>query len=123
MFVPAAPAPVWRRRRVRPVLKPRPVTGYFEEALARSPVLEGEESEQEQRFKSLREQARWILQILLENGWLDKRGPGQPAHHLSVYPRRAFICRPLVEAERRASRTRHRNTRNTLNALEAFKPR
>jgi hypothetical protein len=41
----------------------------FEEALARSPVLEGEESEQEQRFKSLREQARWILQILLENGW------------------------------------------------------
>ncbi|HEY6528163.1 MAG TPA: Wadjet anti-phage system protein JetA family protein [Cellvibrionaceae bacterium] len=97
------------------------VLDIFEEALARSPVLEGEDSEQEQRFKSLREQARWILQILLENGWLDKHV--DPASLQTTYPftrsGRLFAA-PLVEAERRISRTRHRNTRNTLNALEAF---
>ena len=93
----------------------------FEEALARSPVLEGEESEQEQRFKSLREQARWILQILLENGWLDKHVDPASLHTTYPFTRAGrLFAAPLVEAERRASRTRHRNTRNTLNALEAF---
>lgn len=101
----------------------------FEEALARAPVLELDDSEndtfqQEQtviRFKSTREQASWILNLLIDNGWIEKQV--DPVTFQSTYPfsriGRLFTL-PLVEANRTKVRTRHRNTRNTLNALEAF---
>ena len=98
----------------------------LEEALARSPVVDlgGEEATAEdipQRFKSNRELAAWILKQLLECGWLQKQV--DPATLQSTYPftrlGRLFTL-PLVESDSAQIRTRHRNTRNTLNALEAF---
>lgn len=98
----------------------------LEEALARTPLVEagaGEEADEEapQRFKSSRELAGWILKQLLECGWLQKQV--DPATLQSTYPftrlGRLFTL-PLVESDSAQIRTRHRNTRNTLNALEAF---
>ena len=101
----------------------------FEEALARAPVLEQDSDDTETtqdeptliRFKNSREQAGWILNLLIDNGWVEKQV--DPITFQSTYPfsrmGRLFTL-PLVEANRTRVRTRHRNTRNTLNALEAF---
>ncbi len=101
----------------------------FEEALARAPVLEQEaeqsvENEQESsapRFKNTREQASWILNLLVDNGWIEKQV--DQVTFQSTYPfsrMGRLFTQPLVEANHTKVRTRHRNTRNTLNALEAF---
>lgn len=100
------------------------VIDVFEEALARAPLLEADGEEVEQRFKSLREQANWILKLLLDYGWMEKQV--DTASLQSSYPlTRAgrLFALPLEEMDRRRVRTRHRNTRNTLNALEAFAAR
>lgn len=93
----------------------------FEEALALAPELEGEGEEGDIRFKHRRECATWVLKQLLDCGWLDKQV--DPASLQASYPftrSGRLFAQPLVEANRRQVRTRHRNTRNTLNALEAF---
>lgn len=100
------------------------VIDIFEEALARAPLLDSDGEEAEQRFKSLREQANWILKLLLDYGWMERQV--DTATLQSSYPlTRAgrLFALPLEEMDRRRVRTRHRNTRNTLNALEAFSAR
>lgn len=97
------------------------VIDIFEEALARAPLLETDGEEVEQRFKTLREQANWILKLLLDFGWMEKQvdtATLQSSYPLSRAGR--LFALPLEEIDRRRVRTRHRNTRNTLNALEAF---
>lgn len=92
----------------------------FAEALARAPVLEGDD-DGETRFRNHREQAVWVLNTLLEHGWLEKQV--DPATLESTFPftrTGRLFTQPLVEADANRVRTRHRNTRNTLNALEAF---
>lgn len=100
------------------------VIDIFEEALARAPVLEGDGEEAEQRFKSNREQANWILKLLLDYGWIERKV--DTATLQTTYPlTRAgrLFALPLEEMDRRRVRTRHRNTRNTLNSLDAFTSR
>ncbi|WP_045858776.1 Wadjet anti-phage system protein JetA family protein [Teredinibacter purpureus] len=97
------------------------VVEILEEALVRAPVLESEDGEEETRFKSNREQANWILKQLLEFGWLEKQV--DTATMQSTYPfsrMGRLFTQPLVESDSTQIRTRHRNTRNTLNALDAF---
>lgn len=97
------------------------VVEILEEALVRAPVLEGEAEPGEQRFKHNREQASWILKQLLDCGWLERQV--DTATLQSTYPfsrMGRLFTQPLVEADGTQIRTRHRNTRNTLNALEAF---
>ena len=92
----------------------------FAEALARAPVLEGDD-DSETRFRNHRDQAVWVLHTLLEHGWLEKQV--DPATLESTFPFTRLgrlFTQPLVEADANRVRTRHRNTRNTLNALEAF---
>ena len=101
------------------------VMDIFEEALARAPLLEASDPDNtEQRFKNHREQASWVLKILLEHGWIERQVDAATLQ--SSYPLsragRLFIA-PMVEIGSRQIRTRHRNTRNTLNALEAFASR
>ena len=104
------------------------VLDVFEEALARAPELDGPAGDEaepvEQRFKNHREHAGWILKLLLEHGWLERQVDAATLQ--SSYPLsragRLFIA-PMVEMGSRPVRTRHRNTRNTLNALEAFASR
>jgi hypothetical protein len=98
------------------------VVEILEEALVRAPLLsDGEDDEEAQRFKSSREQANWILKQLLDCGWLEKQV--DPATLQSTYPFTRLgrlFSQTLVESDNSRVRTRHRNTRNTLNALEAF---
>ncbi|MCX2780381.1 Wadjet anti-phage system protein JetA family protein [Microbulbifer thermotolerans] len=95
----------------------------FSEALTRAPQLDSDDTTQEPegRFRNLREQAGWILNTLVEYGWLEKQVDS--ATLLVSYPfsrRGRLFTQPLVEVDSTRVRTRHRNTRNTLNALEAF---
>lgn len=74
----------------------------------------------ESRFRNSREQAGWVLNTLLEHGWLEKQvdeASLQSTFSFSRYGRE--FAQPFVDTPT-ASRTRHRNTRNTRNALESF---
>lgn len=101
-------------------LKRDQVMEIFSEAITRAPLLEGDDDDGATP-KSPREQASWILNLLVDHGWLERQV--DHATFQSTYPfsrvGRLFTL-PLVEADSRSVRTRHRNTRNTLNALEAF---
>lgn len=101
-------------------LKRDQVLDVFSEALERAPLLDEGEDESG-RFRTNREQAGWILNVLIEHGWL-KRDKDE-ASFRSTYPfsrTGRLFTQTLSEADGRSVRTRHRNTRNTLNALAAF---
>ena len=75
----------------------------------------------EERFKTTREQASWILKQLIDFGWIERQV--DPATLQSTFPfsrTGRLFAQTLLEADTERVRTRHRNTRNTLNALEAF---
>lgn len=100
-------------------LKREQVLDVFIEALERAPLLEGDD--EVGRFHSNRDQAAWILNALVEHGWL-KRDKDE-ASFQSTYPfsrTGRLLTQTLVEVDGRSVRTRHRNTRNTLNSLVAF---
>jgi hypothetical protein len=102
-------------------LKRDQLLDIFEEALARAPVLEEDEDDRTTRFRQAREQAGWILNQLLEHGWLLKQvdqATLQSTYSLTRAGR--IFAQALVEVSVRQVRTRHRNTRHTLNALDAF---
>ncbi|WOX05424.1 Wadjet anti-phage system protein JetA family protein [Microbulbifer pacificus] len=101
----------------------------FAEALTRAPQLDSESdgdagTEPEGRFRNLREQAVWVLNSLVEFGWLEKLVDTTTLSVSFPFSRRGrLFTQPLVELNSTRVRTRHRNTRNTLNALEAFNSR
>ncbi|WP_346839766.1 Wadjet anti-phage system protein JetA family protein [Microbulbifer sp. SAOS-129_SWC] len=98
----------------------------FAEALTRAPQLDSDEytSENESRFRNLREQAVWVLNSLVEYGWLEKQVDSATLTASYPFSRRGrLFTQPLIEVNSTRVRTRHRNTRNTLNALEAFATR
>ncbi|NRB39860.1 MAG: flagellar protein FliT [Pseudomonadales bacterium] len=96
----------------------------LEEALAKHKdiILDDEEAEgTTQRFKNHREQANWVLNQLLQAGWLEKQV--DPATFQSTFPfsrMGRIFSHSLLASDNTQVRTRHRNTRNTLNALNAF---
>ncbi|AUM11357.1 Wadjet anti-phage system protein JetA family protein [Ketobacter alkanivorans] len=93
----------------------------FEEALARAPQLDSGDYGNETRFKSEREQASWILNQLLEYGWIEKQVDQATLQSTFPFTRIGrMFTQSLAEMGTASVRTRHRNTRNTLNALEAF---
>ncbi|GAB3270109.1 Wadjet anti-phage system protein JetA family protein [Parahaliea aestuarii] len=99
-------------------LRREQIIDLFCEALERAPLLEGED---EGRFGNSREQAGWILNQLVDYGWL-KRDKDE-ASFQSTYPfsrSGRLFTQALAEVDGRSVRTRHRNTRNTLNSLAAF---
>ena len=51
------------------------IIDIFVEAITRAPLLDGDaaDAEDEGRFKNQREFARYILNSLLEYGWIDKK--------------------------------------------------
>ena len=94
----------------------------FEEALARSPVLEEDETDEfATPARSQREQANWILNQLLEYGWLERQMDEATLQSSYAFTRHGrLFTQPMVEASGGRFRTRHRNTRNTRNALQSF---
>jgi len=98
----------------------------FQEALVRSPALAGDDDEDdtddsEGRFRSSRDQAVWVLNQLLEHGWIEKQVDEATLQSTFAFTRYGrLFTEPFVAESRSMARTRHRNTRNTRNSLESF---
>lgn len=90
-------------------------------ARSASLILDSFEGEQEQRFKNHREQASWVLKQLVDAGWIERQVDTATLQSTFPFSRMGRIfSQSLMESDNTQIRTRHRNTRNTLNALEAF---
>ena len=93
----------------------------FQEAITQSPVLDAPEDDTALPARSDREQANWMLNLLLEHGWLERQ-----VDEVSLTSTYAFsrigrlFTQPMHELDGGRFRTRHRNTRNTCNALRSF---
>jgi hypothetical protein len=75
----------------------------------------------EERFKSAREHANWVLKQLTDHGWIERQVDTASLQSSFPFSRMGRIfAQSLLEADSARVRTRHRNTRNTLNALDAF---
>ena len=98
------------------------VVEIFEESIARSPILDEEEGEEYSApVRSEREQANWILNQLLEFGWIEQQMDEATLQSTYAFTRHGrLFTQPMVEAAGGRFRTRHRNTRNTRNALNSF---
>lgn len=99
------------------------VIEIFEESLARSSshIFDDGDELQELRFKTHREQAGWSLNQLIECGWIERQVDTATLQSTFPFSRMGRIfALSLLESDNTQIHTRHRNTRNTLNALEAF---
>ena len=98
------------------------VVELMEEAIARSPVLDDEDADEYAAGpRSQREQANWILKLLLDHGWLERKIDEATLHATYAFTRHGrLFTQPMVDAAGGRFRTRHRNTRNTRNALKSF---
>lgn len=98
------------------------VIEIFEEAIARSPVLDADEGDEFAAGpRTQREQANWVLSLLVDNGWLERHiddATLQATYAFSRFGR--LFTQPMVDSAGGGFRTRHRNTRNTRNALKSF---
>ncbi|EAR10480.1 Wadjet anti-phage system protein JetA family protein [Reinekea blandensis] len=93
----------------------------FSAALVRAPVLQTDDDDTEGRFRTSREQAGWVLNQLLEFGWLEKQvdeATLQSSFNFSRFGR--TFTEPFVATDASQVRTRHRNTRNVRNAMSSF---
>ena len=98
------------------------VIEIFEEAIARSPVLDADESDEFSAGpRTQREQANWILSLLVDNGWLERHIDDATLQATYAFSRHGrLFTQPMVDSAGGRFRTRHRNTRNTRNALKSF---
>jgi hypothetical protein len=98
------------------------VIEVFQEAITRTPLLEEEGEElYAAPVRREREQAGWVLNQLLDYGWLERQVDEATLQSSYAFTRHGrLFTQPMVEAAGGRFRTRHRNTRNTRNALESF---
>ncbi|WP_426415111.1 Wadjet anti-phage system protein JetA family protein [Aestuariirhabdus sp. LZHN29] len=109
------------------------IIDLFTEALALAPALGDEEAddklEDEADFEAAglrgeRERAGWVLNRLLEQGWIEQLFDEVNLQGSYRFTRNGrLFAQPLVDSEQQRFRTRHRNTRNTRNGLRAFSDR
>lgn len=93
----------------------------FQGALARAPEMATGDGDREGRFRSGRDQAVWSLNTLVEHGWLEKQVDEATLQSTYNFSRRGRqFTEPFVAGDLDQIRTRHRNTRNVRNALQAF---
>lgn len=95
----------------------------FKEAIARTPVLDEQDGsdENEGRFKTHRELASFIINRLLDNGWLEKQIDEASLQSTYGFSRMGrLFTQPFADSDSNRFRTRNRNTRNTRNSLQAF---
>lgn len=94
----------------------------FQEVIARTPVLDEEgEDAFSAPARSEREQANWVLNQLLDYGWLEQQVDEATLQSSYAFTRHGrLFTQPMVESAGGSFRTRHRNTRNTRNALQSF---
>jgi len=92
----------------------------FQEAIARSPILD-DDGEDASPARTPREHSGWILNLLLEYGWLERQideASLSSSYAFSRFGR--LFTQPMLETSGARFRTRHRNTRNTRNSLQSF---
>ncbi len=105
----------------------------IKEAIARAPILDADKDEDEfnspselidnseSRFKSQRDLASFILNRLLENGWLEKQVDETTLQSTYGFTRMGrLFTQAFADNQANHFRTRNRNTRNTRNSLQAF---
>lgn len=95
----------------------------FKEAIARTPVLDFSstyDNDQEGRFKNSRELANFVINKLIEHGWIEKQVDEASLQSSFGFTRMGrLFTQPFAEKSNQF-RTRNRNTRNTRNSLQAF---
>lgn len=96
----------------------------FKEAIARAPILDADNAEPddgEGRFKTQRDLAGFIINRLIENGWLEKQVDETSLQSSYGFSRMGrLFTQPFADNHANQFRTRNRNTRNTRNSLQAF---
>ncbi len=94
----------------------------FQEAIQRACVMdEDADNEFVIHHRGEREQASWIFNQLIEHGWLDRLHDPVTLQSTYAFTRVGRIfTQPMVDTAGGRFRTRHRNTRNTRNALSSF---
>ena len=97
------------------------VLEVFQEVITQTPVLDSSEDDTALPTRTEREQANWMLNLLLEYGWLEKQVDEVTLTSTYAFSRIGrLFTQPMHELEAGRFRTRHRNTRNTCNALRSF---
>lgn len=97
------------------------VVEVFQEAITRTPVLDASEDDTLLPVRGDREQAGWMLNLLLEYGWLERQVDEVTLTSTYAFSRIGrLFTQPMHELEGGRFRTRHRNTRNACNALRSF---
>ena len=92
----------------------------FQEAITRTSVLDDGDG-MEMSVRTEREQANALLNLLLEHGWLELHVDDATLTSTYAFSRVGrMFTQPMAEMEASRFRTRHRNTRNTCNALRSF---
>ncbi len=93
----------------------------FQEAITRTPVLDEAEDDTQLPVRGEREQANFMLNLLLEHGWLELHVDEVALTSTYGFSRVGrLFTQPLEEIAGGRFRTRHRNTRNTCSALRSF---
>ena len=93
----------------------------FQEAITRTPVIDDAEEDTAQPVRGEREQAVWLLNLLLEHGWLELHVDEVTLTSTYAFSRIGrLFTQPMEEFAGGRFRTRHRNTRNTCSALRSF---
>ncbi len=98
------------------------LVALFQETVTRSPVFDVDNDDDTNvPVRNDREQANWILNALLEYGWLEKQVDEATLQSSYAFTRIGrLFTQSIVETNGAAYRTRHRNTRNVRNALKMF---
>jgi len=102
----------------------------FKEAIARSPILDADvldanaeelDDGNEGRFKTQRDLASFIINRLIDNGWIEKQVDETSLQSSYGFSRMGrLFTQPFADNHANQFRTRNRNTRNTRNSLQAF---
>ncbi|MFY0663387.1 MAG: flagellar protein FliT [Natronospirillum sp.] len=107
------------------------VVETFQEALVRAPLMADQQGGEEvmelsddadSRFRDTREQANWLVNQLMDAGWLARMVDDATLQSTVGFTRagRRFTEAFIDDKRRNQHRSRHRNTRNTRNALQSF---
>jgi hypothetical protein len=97
------------------------VLEVFQETITRTPVLDASEDDAALPVRNDREQANWMLNLLIDYGWIERHVDEITLTSTYAFSRVGrLFTQPMHELEGGRFRTRHRNTRNTCNALRSF---
>lgn len=97
------------------------VLEVFQEAITRTPLLDDVEDDTAQPVRGEREQAVWMLNLLLDHGWIELHVDEVTLTSTYAFSRIGrLFTQPMEEIAGGRFRTRHRNTRNTCSALRSF---